>query len=320
MRKIIASVALTTVVAINFVIAQQDPQVSLNSFNHLSVNPGFAGSNEAICASMLHRNQWLGFKGAPRTELFNVHGDLKQISSGIGLSIMQESIGALNNLGMNLNYAYRLKLGEGMLGMGLSFGFYNMTLVSPSGGWKTPDMLSDAGSENPYGDDPLIPHDESKFAFDAGFGLFYRTNDFYAGLSSTHLPQSSFKFGGSPVTHLTRHYYFTAGYFYELPNKLFVLKPGVFIKSDGAVMQYDFNAILEWKRMVWGGLSYRLSDAVVAMAGVKLPMNVDAAIAYDFTTSKIGAYSSGTIEIMLRYCFSLKMQSSRGSYKSVRFL
>ena len=51
-------------------LAQQDPQFSQNMFAKLAVNPGFAGANDAICATLLYRNQWTGFGGEPKTMLF----------------------------------------------------------------------------------------------------------------------------------------------------------------------------------------------------------------------------------------------------------
>lgn len=314
MRKL--GILLIAILSSWVVLAQQDPQFSMNMYNHLSYNPGYAGSNQAVCATALHRQQWLGFDGRPVTTALNVHGEIKSISSGVGLSIQQDNIGDEKNVWITGDYAYRMKLGDGFLGLGLSIGLYNKAI---DGDWQTPDMLS-GNSDSPY-DDVAIPFSESKMAFDAGFGAFYRTNDgLYVGLAATHLPQSKFNFSGVKLNYLKRHYYFTAGYPYELPNRLFIVEPSLFIKTDGASTQYDINAKLEYKRMVWGGISYRVSDAFVAMVGVSLPNNIRFAIAYDFTTNAIGNYSSGSIEIMASYCFSLKVQNRTGSYKSVRFL
>ncbi|MBL4652762.1 MAG: type IX secretion system membrane protein PorP/SprF, partial [Flavobacteriales bacterium] len=56
--------------------AQQDAQWSLNTFNRLSTNPGVAGSNNAVCATLLGRQQWVQFDGRPATYQFTVHGPL----------------------------------------------------------------------------------------------------------------------------------------------------------------------------------------------------------------------------------------------------
>ncbi|MBU0764940.1 MAG: type IX secretion system membrane protein PorP/SprF [Bacteroidetes bacterium] len=321
MRKIVSILILVITCFVGF--SQQDPQVSLNMYNQLTVNPAYAGCNEAVCGSILHRNQWLGFSSddgsAPRTDIFNVHGAFEKFSSGVGLVLMQESIGFESNLNLNLAYSYRIPVGKSAkLSLGLSFGMFNKSL---DGQWRTPDMLDQDNNVSSPFDDPAIPYSESKVVFDAGFGAFFRTAEgLYIGLSSTHLPQSRFKFSSDPITYLQRHYYLSAGYYWQTPSPLFVVKPGLFIKSDGQTVQYDINALVEWKKMAWGGISYRVGDAFVAMAGVHLPMNLRIAIAYDFTTSALSKYSSGSIEVMVNYCFTLKIDSQRGSYKSVRFL
>ena len=63
----------------------------------------------------------------------------------------------------------------------------------------------------------------------------------------------------------------------------------------------DVNVLLEYNKRFWGGVSYRLGDAVVVMAGTELPNGLRVGISYDFTTSAIGAYSNGTVEFMLGY-------------------
>ena len=83
--------------------------------------------------------------------------------------------------------------------------------------------------------DPLIPENkESYVAFDAGFGLYYKADKYYASLSVTHLNQPKIKFSkGTP--YISRHYYLTAGYTLQLPNPSLELLPSVFAFSDGKV-------------------------------------------------------------------------------------
>ena len=54
------------------VLAQQDSQSSQYMFNTLTFNPGVAGTSGMICATAMNRQQWVGFKGAPSTTLFNI--------------------------------------------------------------------------------------------------------------------------------------------------------------------------------------------------------------------------------------------------------
>lgn len=295
--------------------AQQDAQFSYNMFNHLFVNPGFAGSNEAICANAINRHQWMGFDGYPMSTVFNVDAPISKINSGVGLSILNDKAGNEKNVDIKLAYSYRLDLGDGKLGLGLNVGLLNKTYT---GTWVTPSDLIGSGG----GQDPSIPQaNDSHMAFDMSLGAFYRTNNLYAGLSSTHLTQSKMKYNNINASYLRRHYYFTAGYFYQLPNNpLFEIRPSVYIKTDGSTSQLDVNASVIYNKMIWGGVSYRTSDAIIGMLGIELKNGLKVGYAFDIVTSQIGSYNRLSHEFLVGYCFNISVDKRRGSYKSVRFL
>ena len=315
MRKLIS--LLVIVVSVSGLYAQQDPQVSLNKYNILPVNPGFAGSNEAICASVLYRQQWMGFDGAPKTMIFSGDMALQSINSGVGLNIMSDKLGFENNTYFNANYAYRLDLGGGKLGLGVGIGFLNKAM---DGEWKTPDQLNNI-QQNPYAD-PAIPHTEGKMVFDFNFGAFYRSKDdkIYGGISTTHLTQPELKYEDGKMPFIRRHYYVIAGSFIQLPDKNYGIWPSAFVKYDGATAQYDLNLMLEYRKQFRGGLSYRFGDAVVAMVGFTTQSNITFALAYDITTSNLRSYESGSLEFLAKYCFNISAKGPRGKYGSVRFL
>lgn len=318
MRKLISLLAI--VVSFLNLNAQQDPQVSLNKYNLLPVNPGFAGSNEAICASILYRQQWMGFgDGSPKTMIFSGDMEIPGISSGAGINIMSDNLGFEKNTFFNLNYAYRLKVGEGSLGIGIGFGFLNKAM---DGDWITPDKLNNVpNSSNPY-TDPAIPHTDGKIVFDNNFGIFYRSKEdkIYGGISSTHLTQPELKYESGKMPYVRRHYYIIAGSFVQLPDKNWGLWPSAFIKYDGATAQYDLNLLVEYRRQFRGGFSYRFGDAVVAMIGFTTQSNITFAIAYDLTISKLRSYQSGSVDFLAKYCFNISSKGTRGKYGSVRFL
>ncbi|MEA1898058.1 MAG: type IX secretion system membrane protein PorP/SprF [Bacteroidota bacterium] len=295
--------------------AQQDPQFSQYMFNQMAINPGYAGSNDMICASLLNRQQWVGFTGAPSSTVFHVNAAVKPfgISSGVGLFIMNDQAGFNKNLNISGSYAYRLDLGPGKLGIGINIGMYNQSLEPE---WFIPD--SDHHTD--VNGDPLIPvNSESVFVFDMGFGLFYKTDELYVGLSTTHLNEPKFKYSeGSPF--LTRHYYFTAGYNFQLPNPLFEILPSIQILSDGATSEISLNANTLYNKKFWGGVSYKVGSAVVGMLGIQLFNGIKLGYAYEFPTSDIIQGTTGSHEFMVNYCFSLGMERSPRRYKSVRFL
>jgi type IX secretion system PorP/SprF family membrane protein len=313
MRRLLSLVALT--IQITIALAQQDPQFSLNMFNHLSTNPGYAGSNDALCISSIDRIQWIGFSGAPSTFLLNGDYSLSKLNSGIGLGITSDNIGSQNNFQFLANYAYRVQAGKGKLGIGMGVGLLNTSI---HGNWITGEVLTNPNN-NPYWD-PSIPHDANHVSFDMSFGLFYRTNNFYMGLSSTHLNQAKNNIQPDILPQWIRHYYFSGGYYYQLPNPLFEIRPSLFIKSDSKVFQYDLNLTLHYNKRVWGGLSYRVGDAIVAMAGFTMPNGFKLAVAYDYTLSDITKYTSGSFELMLGWCVGVGKGKKKTGYGSVRFL
>jgi len=284
-------------------------------FSTMTYNPGIAGTSGMVCATALNRQQWIGFKGAPSTTLFNISApvSLFKIKSGIGLIVESDNVGFDKDINLSAVYSYLLDLGLGKLGIGVSLGMVNKTL-DPS--WQIP---SGDGFTQPD-QDPLIPVNKESFvAFDAGLGLYLNADKYYAALSVTHLNQAKIKFTkGEP--YLTRHYYLTAGYSMQLPNPSFELLPSVFALSDGRVVQFSVTSLVRYNKKVWGGVSYRAGDALTGLVGLELYNGIRVGYAYDFPLSDIRKNTSGSHEFMVSYCFDLSLGRSQMKYKSIRFL
>lgn len=298
------------------VFAQQDPQFSHNMFNHLAVNPGFAGSQGVLSAGVINRQQWMGFPGNPTTTLFSVSTPVKPfgLPSGVGITFMDDRLGFEKNSSFSGNYAYQLGLGNGKLGIGLSVGLLSRAINAK---WSIPD----SDNHSPASSDPSIPEEKaSTTAFDMGFGLFYCDENLYAGLSSTHILEPVLDYGSGAFTYMRRHFYATAGYLFKLANPIYEVQPSIFAKYDQASFQTDVNVMLTYNKRFWGGVSYRLGDAVVVMAGTELASGLRLGISYDFTTSAIGNYSNGTVEFLLGYSLQIGGDKFSQRYKSVRFL
>ena len=77
---------------------------------------------------------------------------------------------------------------------------------------------------------------------------------------------------------------------------------------------------MKYNKRFWGGVSYRAGDAIVGIVGLELFNGVRIGYSYDFTTSRISKYSSGSHEITVGYCFDLSLDKSPQKYKSIRFL
>ncbi len=318
MKKAFTIIALTAATA-TIAEAQQDPQFSQNMFNRVGTNPGAAGSNNSMCFTLLGRQQWTGFTGAPKTVLASADMPVLQGSAlhgGAGITIVADKQGFESNISGKIAYAYHLPIEKGKLGIGLELGAINYGL---NGTWLAPDGTTG-------GTDPSIPVGKlTKTVLDAGLGLYYTSEKLYAGISAAHLPASKIKsaVAGSTVTYdIARHYYITAGYNWALTPAI-TLRPNIFVKTDAASTQIDGNVNALFNNMFWVGASYRTTDAVVAMLGVQLK-GLKIGYSYDYTTSNLkkgkGGASSGSHEIYLGYCLKQPDKTSIQRSRSVRFL
>ena len=103
-------------------IAQQDPQFTQYMFDRLSVNPAVAGISGELCGTLLLRQQWTGFDGAPKTALLNASMPINKISSGVGISVYLDKLGQQNSTFARLHYSFHRKIGTGTLGIGIYLG------------------------------------------------------------------------------------------------------------------------------------------------------------------------------------------------------
>jgi type IX secretion system PorP/SprF family membrane protein len=301
-------------ISIYAIKAQQDPQFSQNYLNQLSVNPGFAGSSELINVSLLNRYQWVGFPGAPVTTVFNVDASLHLIGNndGLGMTIMNDVIGYEKNVSVGFLYSWRTHLGTGTLGSGVSLGIMNKNLKP---GWAGAD-----GSDLVNLSDPEIPQQETNgILADIGIGLFYQDKDYYLALSAKHINQPSFSYEQAGRYSLLRTYYLAGGYNLKLDNEMFELLPSFFFKTDATSYQVDLNMIARYDKRLWGGLGYRLDDAVILLLGAELRNGIRFGYAYDISTSALSRYNSGSHEVYLSYSVLLGKKKTH-KYKSVRFL
>lgn len=299
---------------------QQDPQFSFNKETQLLVNPGFAGSNDALTGLILNRYQWSGFDGAPQTLLFSVEttANIFGRSSGVGLNIISDQLGFAKNVLVNLNYSYHIPTSIGELGIGTSLGLY---YVNINGEWET---YVDGSFEPGSGEgDFLIPKGEvSQATPDVGLGVYLKSPDYFASLSVTHLNQGEITYNQAEkeaTTFLPRQFYLAGGYNISLTNPLFELQPAIFAKTDLSSAQVDLTLNVVYNERFTGGLSYRIQDAVALLVGVELLNGLNVGLAYDITTSAMGRNGYGSQEIYLRYTLGLGKGRMK-KYKSIRFL
>ncbi len=306
-----------SVLALN-VFGQTENFSSLNMFNYMYYNPGYAGDGNEIEAKALIRNQWMGFEGAPQTQTFSIDAPFKMFGKrhGAGLTIINDEIGNFNNLGLNVSYAFRTPMEQGELGIGVGLSITNQSI---SGQWIFPD-----GSST----DPDVPQNtqDKPMFFDGNVGLYFSSDNVYMSCSMRNILQSEIKYEGSTAgasataTYNARQLFFGVGYNYQLKNPLFSVKPNLFVASDFSTANFSISGILTYNEKFWGGVAYKPIDAITFMGGISLPSGLNVAVSYDLTTSSIANYATGSFEFMVGYSFSLDSNKDNRKYKSVRYL
>jgi len=115
-------------------------------------------------------------------------------------------------------------------------------------------------------------------------------------LETTHYNNSSVS-----VLKNSQHLYLIGGYVFDLTENT-KFKPAVLSKvSFGAPLQLDFSANFMFNEKFVIGGAYRWSAAVSVMAGFQINDRWFAGYGYDFETTELRKYNSGSHEIFLRY-------------------
>jgi type IX secretion system PorP/SprF family membrane protein len=228
------------------VFAQQQLMVTHYMYNGLVLNPAYAGVHEGISTSFLLREQWVGFPGAPSTQLVSIHSPLTHRPVSLGAVIFSDKLGVTSEVGGYFSYAYRINLNEKLkLSMGLQASIHNYKV-----NYAEDNGLSDPG-------DNLNNISELKWNFGTGFLL--HTDRLYLGFSIPQFLNKKLDLDDSDGTfsRLVRHYYVSAGYAFDVGPNL-VVKPNFLIKAvPNAPIQVDLNANILIKEKLWMGVSYR---------------------------------------------------------------
>lgn len=276
-------------------LGQMFPLSDHYDVNALAINPAYAGCQDALSLTASYRNQWVGFKDAPKSYILSVHTPVYNDRVGLGLLVENNSIGIFKETSFFGNYAYRRELKEGNLALGLGFG---VTVSHIS--WN--ELV--AADEN---DIQLMNNPSSAVIPDFSLGMYYYTNKYYFGISlplflSSELDKNTGKYKIS--NNLSGYnYFFSGGYELEISPQVKFL-PSVLIKYHPKnPVQIDYNARISLKDKVWMGISYRSKDILVGMVQCQLNYQLRMGYSYDYNLGDIGKYMNGSHEFVLNYVF-----------------
>ena len=288
---------LSFIFFINLAFAQQDPQYTHYMYNMSVLNPAYAkGSDQILNLGTLYRTQWVGAVGAPKTFTFFAHMPVNQ-KIQLGLSLISDDIGdgakKENNCYADFAYVLQFKKNH-KLSLGLKAGFTSLESNFNGFRFETGDRTTDLSfNEN-----------ISVFKPNIGAGAYYFNNKYYVGVSvpnllaTKHIEERNgiHAFGSEDV-----HLFFTGGYVFKL-NSDFKIKPAFMTKFvKGSTPSIDVTTNVLFANKFEFGIGYRFDDAISALINVNVSRNIKVGYAYDYTTSNLGQFNSGTHEIFLLF-------------------
>lgn len=278
--------------------AQQDPMFTQYMHNPVSINPAYAGSRGTLNIVGMHRQQWVGIEGAPKTLTLSVNSPFLNYNVGLGLSLLYEEIGPLKQAGFYADYAYHLKVSnKTKLAFGLKGGvnIYDINL------------LNQRGAEN---DDHIAMYGFRKLYLpNVGFGSYLYSDRFYLGFSIPKMLQNSLLPEDNSLQYANkeqRHIFLMGGFVTDLSENI-KFKPSSTIRMvSGSPVSAEFSLALLFQERLWVGGMYRIGDSFGGMVKFDISSQLSLGYSYDLTNSKLQPYSQGTHEIYISYDFAFK--------------
>lgn len=282
--------------------SQQDPHYTQYMYNMNVINPAYAGSKENLTMGLLYRKQWIEIEDAPTT--FSLSGSMPVGKNvGMGLSVISDKIGPVEENNVYGDFSYTLNLGgEHRLAFGLKAGvtFQKVglnSLIQPT----LPDL-----------DDDAFAQDTNNTKFNIGTGLFYYTERYYLAFSipnmlkTVHLDYNGVKYGNE-----VQHYFLTGGYVFDLnPNLKF--KPFAMVKSAfNSPTSLDVSTNFLFNQKFEIGATYRLEDSFGAMLNYAISPNVRIGYAYDHIVSDLNITTPSSHELILLFDLNFPKKVSR---------
>ncbi|MDR3328950.1 MAG: PorP/SprF family type IX secretion system membrane protein [Prevotellaceae bacterium] len=300
-RRIFFVALLMPCLLLSRAFAQQEVQLSQYMFNGLTLNPAMAGSQEALNVQLSYRKQWMGFEGAPSSQVGSIDGSLgKGKGMGWGLLVLSEQMGLMSTMGAYFNYSFRIRLNE--MGDRLSFGL--------AGGIAREDYkgVEDGSDLYDLDDEALLPNAHMRPDF--RFGLYYNYGkSFYLSASATNLGSL---LGADTLSIINPYACLGMGLHFYLGSMR--LSPAAMLRySLNEAPVLDVNLAATFAGRLWVGVGLRTalpvnavadakpSNAAVLMAEVWITPLIRLGYSYDYALGRTSGVHAGSHEVSLGF-------------------
>jgi type IX secretion system PorP/SprF family membrane protein len=295
MRRLTYIILFTIIAGSSGLQAQQLPHYTQYMFNDFVINPAIAGVYDYYQIRTNHRFQWVGLMDPPMTNSISFYGPSAKLDMGYGGYIYNDVTGPTSRTGVTGSYAYNIAVtGDVRLSMGL---YASIMQYRVDGTQLNPADVSDPS---------ILSVVSTSYLPDAGLGLYLYADKFYVGLSVAQLLSNSVTIfeNKDGVNRLKTHINLIGAYRFWIDED-WLIEPSLMIKGAAPKeFSFDITARVEWKKMLWAGVSYRYEDAVGILLGYSFDDMLFFGYSYDIGISELSKYNTGSHEIMIGYRFN----------------
>ena len=281
--------------------AQQEGQFSWFNYNQIAYNPAYSGAGGQGQLTLLHRQQWMGFEGAPTNTSLAFSTPLAGDRVGLGIGVQRFSQGLLDQYRASMAYSYSVPLTPDVrlrLGLQGAIHYYRMDLSDPE--LVTDQIL-----------DPSLPVGQmlDRYTGNVGAGLYLEVREsVFFGVSSPGFYPVEIGYNEDVLrtAEETAHVYAYGGGRFELSEAV-VFRPAILLSyAANAPITTVVNTSFIFKESFLGGLSGRFGsgggfESVNFMVGYQAAERLLIGAAYDLGVSELRDYHSGSAELLVRY-------------------
>jgi type IX secretion system PorP/SprF family membrane protein len=264
--------------------------------NNPSVVGAVAGTKQHGMVGATYRTQWSAISGSPKTATVFGSFDLPEHNIGLGGYIYNDRTGPTSRKGVQLAFAKHIPLkNDARFSLGIEARGQQFSLDR--------EKLSQT-----LGSDPALGTADTKFKFDAGFGISYTGKKLQLGASVSQLIQSKLGFYTGNLTtgeeaRLYRHYYFHGSYKWAVDEATNITPHFQVIYLPNAPTEVQFGARVEHSELFWWGVGYRVKQSFILSAGVHINKAFTIGYSFDLFNTPLSTFDAGSNahEVLLRY-------------------
>jgi type IX secretion system PorP/SprF family membrane protein len=287
------------------------------------INPAATGRDRYPFVNFSNKKYWLSTRNSPYeiclggafrlghinfytpTMMLNKYNFFSRDRMGFGGFLMYEQNGPMGYLFTEFSYGYHIPLNENSttelsFGLSLQLSDYNINT----------NMLDPMDS----GDPELLALEKVPPVFDGGFGVYFNTEQFFAGASANDLLRTEYDLETDITEPNRRDIFLQSGYKFYLHR--FELEPsilGAWIDDDPLYFSGQLKAY--YKDYNWISIGYMSTQSMRLAAGLRVG-RIHFVYAFEQSISKMAKYFSNSHEIMIG--LNIGLFEPKGLRKTVR--